>query len=458
MKLSEKLQKIRKEHNITQEGLADRLNVSRQAVSKWESGTAYPDTEKLIQISKIFNVSLDELINDNGEKSTNNNSKKMVFMDIVNGALDFISKSVNMFWSMKFTEKIKCLFEMCVLIGIIILMALLSTSIIVNLIRRILIFMPYEILYSVCSLFDTLLYLVWLVLGIMIVIKIFKTRYLDYYVFVTDDSVSKKTIEEPIKELKEKKEYRVVIRDPKDSSLNIVRKIGKLFSFLLKCFCFLLLIPVMICFVLSIILFVFSIFFIFDGLLFNGITIFIVGLIISLYLVLEFIYNLLFNREHMVNRIFILFMIGLSLMGVGMGLSMVALSNFTYEIDSVKNINTHNILMSDDLVLNFMAYGMDNVVIDNNLDDIKLEITSYGDSEVYLYNYNDYVNKLSYTVYDISCEYNEIEMYKNIFNNLKERKIINYNSIYDVKMYISEDNLIKLRKNANEYNGYIIFE
>ena len=56
MKFCDKLQKIRKENNVTQEQLADKLNVSRQAVSKWESGTAYPDTEKLIQISKIFNI------------------------------------------------------------------------------------------------------------------------------------------------------------------------------------------------------------------------------------------------------------------------------------------------------------------------------------------------------------------------------------------------------------------
>ena len=155
MKLSEKLQKIRKENNITQEGLADRLNVSRQAVSKWESGTAYPDTEKLIQISKIFNVSLDELINDNGDKIKNNDTKKIVFMDIINDMLDFISKSVNMFWSMKFTEKIKCLFEMIVLVLIIIGIAMISTSIVVDLIRRILMFMPDELLYSVCGLFDT---------------------------------------------------------------------------------------------------------------------------------------------------------------------------------------------------------------------------------------------------------------------------------------------------------------
>ena len=107
MKLSEKLQKMRKENNITQEGLTDRLNVTRQAVSKWESGTAYPDTEKLIQISKMFNVSLDDLINDNGDKNFGNASKKIEFMEIINDMLDFIFKSVNMFCSMKFTEKIK---------------------------------------------------------------------------------------------------------------------------------------------------------------------------------------------------------------------------------------------------------------------------------------------------------------------------------------------------------------
>ena len=82
MKFCDKLQKIRKEHNITQEGLADKLDVSRQAVSKWESGTAYPDTEKLIQISKMFNVSLDDLINDNTDINRTNVEKKISFKEI----------------------------------------------------------------------------------------------------------------------------------------------------------------------------------------------------------------------------------------------------------------------------------------------------------------------------------------------------------------------------------------
>ena len=64
MSFSENLKLIRKERNITQEQLAELLNVSRQAVSKWESGNGYPETEKLLIISKELNVSLDYLLND----------------------------------------------------------------------------------------------------------------------------------------------------------------------------------------------------------------------------------------------------------------------------------------------------------------------------------------------------------------------------------------------------------
>ena len=176
MKFSDKLQKIRKENNITQEGLADKLNVSRQAVSKWESGIAYPDTEKLILISKIFNISLDELINDNKDMDcVNKNKKRINFMEIFNKILEFISKSVNMFWSMKFGEKIKCLFELGILFLIILGVAYLSTAIISDIVRRIFMFLPSEFVYFICNLVDTLLYIAWIILGGVILVKIFKT-------------------------------------------------------------------------------------------------------------------------------------------------------------------------------------------------------------------------------------------------------------------------------------------
>lgn len=61
MELQEKLSTLRKQHKITQMELADKLGVTRQAVSKWEQGTAFPSTENLIQLGKLYGVSIEVL-------------------------------------------------------------------------------------------------------------------------------------------------------------------------------------------------------------------------------------------------------------------------------------------------------------------------------------------------------------------------------------------------------------
>lgn len=68
MTVGEKITKLRKEQNLTQEQLAEILKVSRQSVSKWEHDSAYPDTEKLIKIGKIFDCSLDYLLKEELEQ------------------------------------------------------------------------------------------------------------------------------------------------------------------------------------------------------------------------------------------------------------------------------------------------------------------------------------------------------------------------------------------------------
>ena len=62
--LSEKLYQLRKKSGLSQEQLAEQLNVSRQAISKWESGSAFPESEKLIIISNYFGVTVDYLLKD----------------------------------------------------------------------------------------------------------------------------------------------------------------------------------------------------------------------------------------------------------------------------------------------------------------------------------------------------------------------------------------------------------
>lgn len=64
MNLKEKIKKIRKSNNMSQESLAEILGISRQAITKWENGESQPDLENLVKLSNIFSTSLDKLLKD----------------------------------------------------------------------------------------------------------------------------------------------------------------------------------------------------------------------------------------------------------------------------------------------------------------------------------------------------------------------------------------------------------
>lgn len=134
MSISVKIQQLRKSNGLSQEQLAEKLEVSRQAVSKWENGTAFPDTEKLVIISDLFGVSTDYLIKDeeiskpNQEVPTSINiPRKMYIIDINKRKLsafeEFLIEIVNaegeaalVSGLCKHAEKVKV--PMCALYGI----------------------------------------------------------------------------------------------------------------------------------------------------------------------------------------------------------------------------------------------------------------------------------------------------------------------------------------------------
>ena len=72
MTTGEKIQTLRKSKNYTQEELAEIMGVSRQSISKWESDVSFPETEKLITLSKIFNCTIDYLLNNENQKTISN--------------------------------------------------------------------------------------------------------------------------------------------------------------------------------------------------------------------------------------------------------------------------------------------------------------------------------------------------------------------------------------------------
>ena len=87
MKFNEKLVNLRKKHNLSQEQVAEKLKVARQTISKWELGETTPEMDKLIMISELYNITLDELMKEENEGQiandpNNTNSQKLAGMTI----------------------------------------------------------------------------------------------------------------------------------------------------------------------------------------------------------------------------------------------------------------------------------------------------------------------------------------------------------------------------------------
>lgn len=84
MDFNNRLYQLRKQKGLSQEELANRLNVSRQTVSKWEVGDSTPEMEKLVAISDLFDVSLDVLVMGKEEKNEAKESKNSEFATVLN--------------------------------------------------------------------------------------------------------------------------------------------------------------------------------------------------------------------------------------------------------------------------------------------------------------------------------------------------------------------------------------
>ena len=94
MEFKEKMQNLRSKNNLTQEQLSEKLYVSRTAISKWESGKGYPNIDTLKDISKLFNVTIDDLLSSDeiiniAKEEQKINAKKT--NNFVYGLLDVVS-------------------------------------------------------------------------------------------------------------------------------------------------------------------------------------------------------------------------------------------------------------------------------------------------------------------------------------------------------------------------------
>lgn len=451
MNFASNLQKLRKRENMSQEALAEKLDVTRQSVSKWESGASYPEMDKLISICKIFNVDMDTLVNGDvldekkQDKETTINTK-----DILDKFNTLMKKIVCLFESMSFKEIIEFLVTVFLLI-IIILIGTIPKDIIENLIGDGLL---YDIAYvgpTLDTIFCLIVDILYSVFSIVIFIYVLKIKYLDRI------KIKEETNKEIVVKEKEKRVEEVEKVIIKDNNNSLTRTLAKIIIYIIKFFVVLFLFAPLICIVVLAVMLGFEVLFVMKGLPLIGILLWtIAGLIISV-LCFEVPLNFVINHKNNYKRVMITLLISLVIIIIGSIIFAFEFFSITYVNELPKDIKTKEITETLPMTNDFKTIGyyhndIEYVVDDNLTDEIEVNVTYYDyliDNNIEIEVHNN--NLLVYD--DGPKEVSFKDILDIISNDIKDGKIYNYDKLNEYKVTIrtSSDNINIIKNNNKEF-------
>ena len=444
MNFKDNLKKLRKDNNLSQEELAEKIGVTRQSVSKWESGAAYPEMDKVLQICKMFNVNINDLLNKDIKEVKEEKEVKMNINKYIDDFFGYVTKCINIFSSMKFKDKVKCVIEQLFILLVLFIIFVIVGAIGSSIVSSIFGFLPYRMYNMVFNILEGLYMLGSIIITVVLIAHIFKIRYLDYYEIVEETKDDEELDEEDKKNDKIEKvnttinKEKIVIRDPKHSSYGFIRGLANCILFIIKFLALWIMIsltfPLIGLSMVSIISFIFMK----SGLLFIGILAILVSCIIINIDVLAILFNFIFSRKSNFKTIGITFLISLITMGIGCGLFTIGLKdiNFITEVDDVNIIKEdYTIDMQNNLEIINNCCRIEYVEVDRN--DILIEVVTnkYNDVEVSLKNnvltfetdYRDFMNQL-----------------KMVIDDVNNKRVLDYSNM-EITIYTSKENIDKLK-------------
>lgn len=457
MNLADNLKRIRKENNLSQEQLAEKLGVSRQSVSKWESNLAYPELDKVMQICQIFNINTDELLNQNINETNEKKEAKANFNKFIDDFLNYITKTIDMFTSLKFKNKLKCLFEQVIIGTILLIIFLIIGYACKGLFLSIFSLLPegiYKIRYGLYSVLSSIYIILSLILGIILLLHIFKVRYLDYFEIVDETFADNPTDEikiEQTKQVTKKQKEKIIIRDSNISGYKFISGLLKFFIFILKFFA--LIAASLFCLSLITIVFTLVISFVIikTGTIFIGIFLTLVSCIVINLIILDVIYSFIANKKSK-KKNGLAFICSLIFIGVGFALITLGITKIEY-INDIDNsdyyITTEEVIdMNKSLVFTDYYNMIDINYIASNNSNIKIE---YKHSKYYdLVLNQDKENNFNVISISNSLNADDLKLVKAYVNDLKNLKVIDYNQT-EVNIYTTQENIDKLKENLSNY-------
>lgn len=450
MKFNEKLQKLRKENQMSQEQLADLLEVSRQAVSKWESGTTYPEMDKLLMLCKIFKCTLDELTNDDISDITveeKEENKKKNWLNII---LEYLKKTIHMIQDMSLKSIISMIIKM--LLVFIFLAALCVPVYGLYLLGSSIFYTMGENIGKILSdVWIFLLMISYATLSITVFFYTFKIQYLDTY----NPNKNLNTVKEQNsneENADEKTKIQIVYKEVPTSS--IFQLFGKLCTYMCKTILFFMTIPFLIFFAVLFIALIILIYGLFYEIFYIGFLVAVIFSILLVFVIVKFLMEVLFSRKINFPQMFKLVIISIAGIGISIGICLFEIADSKY-LDSLpeqveKTSISKTILYKNNLYVspNTYFYPQDvyeyklEYIEDNSLtDEIKIEVS-------YISGFQDP---------DFIIRENSISIYPNrkngnikniLLHDLRKKEFHNYDLLYDIEVTVyGNKNIIKLLKN-----------
>ena len=444
----ENLRKIRKENNLSQEQLADELGVSRQAISKWESGSAYPEMDKIIALCDKFDLNIDDLLHKDIKEVRGEEESKKKLNNLINDFLEFITNTINMFSKMDLKSKIKCLFEQCIIAFILFTVSLIIYNVLSSLFSSILILLPNIIYTFINGILKSILAIALIIISLIIITHIFKTRYLYYYEKLKKEE--KNDIEETENTKSENKislnnNDKIIIRDSKHSEYSFINIMFKTIIIIIKLFAIwfgLCISFVLVCLFISLV----AAFLMYKtGLFFIGLLITILSSSAIGIVILLLILNFVFNRKSDKKKMIWSFIISLITLGIGCGLIFIGTLSFDISYDSEYMLKTvtKEYDMKEDLIITNNYGEIEYIETEDKNIKIDYQINKYCD--IYDNNYNNNI------VVWPDCE-NPINIAKEYIKNINDKRIIPINNtIEKMTVYTNKSNIETLKNNWNNH-------
>ncbi len=445
MNFCNNLQKLRKNKNISQEQLAEELGVSRQAVSKWESGASYPEMDKLVLLCKTFNCNLDDLINKDITQIEDLSSSKKILTNFIKSIGDGITKTIKMIENFSFKDLVKFIIQILVIV-LVIAICRIPFSLVEDAVYNILSEYQNNVICNVfLTFFEFIISIGYSVFAIITFFYIYKVKFLNEVEVINKES-NKKT-SDTNKQTKSSDKYII-----KSNKMTILEFLTMLLIWFLKFMVIVFMIPTLISLLTTIVCFTLFIVLLFKGLLLTGPILITISLIVFGVVLLEIMFNFIVNKKSTYKRVFIAMISSIAVFGIGVLFSMIYFSNLKLmdrPSPKFKNKKMEQVISMNDSLFIHNYNGNINYEVDPNMsnDEVKLVLSYYSNTITPKVNKND---DNTYSIGVIQSKYFRMQDYTDdIINNLKKKRVYTYYGVNDinVSVFASEENINKIKEN-----------